>query len=676
MPEHAGTPAALEESVTRRAMRLVESYAPAYVVIDEHQDVLRFSGRTGKYIQPSAGAASLNLFNLLEAGLRSEVRAALHKAMTIGRKVVHENVFVAVNGGRQSLNIVIEPVPAGDGSGHFFVVLFQDVGPVKTGDAAEPRPGTDAEKNEAIVHLETELLATRERLQTTVEELETANEEMKASNEEFQSVNEELQSSNEELETSKEELQSVNEELETVNSELNSKVDGLERAMSDRKNLLESTQIATLFLDDTLRIKSFTPAIIDIFHLIETDYGRPITDIVTRLAYDGLERDVRKVLRTLSRIEQEVGLADGGATYVMRILPYRTIDNVIGGVVITFVDITERKRNEESLARLASIVATSDEAIIGMALDGTITTWNAGAQRIYGYTAEEAVAQSWSMLMPGERSTDLRAMVEDIKRSRSATITDAERLAKGGKLLHVATTVSPIRGPGGQVIGLSSVERDITQRKQDEERQRLLLAELNHRVKNTLATVQSIASQTLRQSGSIEAFQEAFEGRIAALAKAHDLLAASHWQGTDLREMLVTALAPYREPGDHLAIEGAPTSLAPDAAFMLGMAFHELGTNAARHGAFAIGSGRVEVAWKSDSRRQLLKIDWIERGVPKAEHSPRKGFGLTLIERGLAQELQGRATFDFSDGGLHCSLEIPLAEVQHSPPPGARRRDR
>jgi two-component system, chemotaxis family, CheB/CheR fusion protein len=465
MPEQSAMPATVEESVSRRAMRLVESYAPAYVVVDEHQDVLRFSGRTGKYIQPSAGAASLNLFNLLESGLRSEVRATLHKAMTTGRKVVHENVSVGVNGGRQALNIIVEPVSAADGGGHFFVVLFQDVGPVKVSDAGAKRPGTDAQKNEAIAHLEAELLATRERLQTTVEELETANEEMKASNEEFQSVNEELQSSNEELETSKEELQSVNEELETVNAELNSKVDSLERAMSDRKNLLESTQIATLFLDDTLRIKSFTPAIIDIFHLIEGDLGRPITDIVARLAYDGLDRDIRKVLRTLSRIEQEVSLADGSASYVMRILPYRTIDNVIGGVVITFIDITERKRSEESLARLAAIVATSHEAIIGMTLDGMITTWNAGAQRIYGHTAEEALGQSWSMVMPDGRSAEFATLVEEIKRSRAATVGDAERVAKNGRRLRVASTVSPIRDPSGRLIGLAAIERDLADHK-------------------------------------------------------------------------------------------------------------------------------------------------------------------------------------------------------------------
>jgi two-component system, chemotaxis family, CheB/CheR fusion protein len=673
-PEPGTTPATAEESVSRRAMRLVESYAPAYVVVDEHQDVLRFSGRTGKYIQPSPGAASLNLFNLLETGLRSEVRAALHKAMTTGRKVVQENVFVAVNGGQQALNIIIEPVPAAEGGGHFFVVLFQDVGPVKTREATEPRPGTDAQKNEAIAHLETELLATRERLQTTVEELETANEEMKASNEEFQSVNEELQSSNEELETSKEELQSVNEELETVNAELNSKVEGLERAMSDRKNLLESTQIATLFLDSALSVKTFTPAITDIFHLIETDYGRPITDIVTRLAYDGLERDVRKVLRTLSPIEHEQTLSDGSASYMMRILPYRTIDNVIGGVVITFVDITERKRNEEDLARLASVVATSHDAIIGMTLDGTITTWNAGARRMYGHTAEEAIGQSWSIVMPADRSGEIQAMVEGIKRSRAATITDAERVGRDGRLLHVASSVSPIRDPAGQLIGLSAIERDITERKQAEARQRLLVAELNHRVKNTLATVLSISGQTLRPGTTVEAVRAAFEGRIQALAKAHDLLAASDWQGADLREVLLAELASHRKQGNHLSLQGDAVSLAPNAALMLGMAFHELATNAAQHGAFTTDAGRVEVAWKSDQRSQLLKIIWAERDVPKVERQGQNGFGLKLIERGIADELQGRATFDFSSNGLRCSLEIPLAEV--GPPlPGTGTRD-
>ena len=667
--ERGSTAAAMEETVSRRAMRLVEPYSPAYVVVDDHHEVLHFSGRTGKYIQPSAGAASLNLFNLLEASLRPDVRAALHKAMTTGQKVVQENVSVGVNGGQQVINIIVEPISGIEGSGRFFVLLFQEVGPVKPREALEPRTGTASQKDELIAHLEAELLNTRERLQTTVEELETSNEEMKASNEEFQSVNEELQSSNEELETSKEVLQSVNEELETVNAELNSKVESLERAMSDRKNLLESTQIATVFLDNTLRIKSFTPAITDIFHLIETDYGRPITDIVTRLAYADLERDVRKVLRTLSRIEQEVTLADGSASYMMRILPYRTIENVIEGVVITFIDITERKRNEEDLARLAAIVASSHDAIMGLTPNGTIATWNAGAERVYGYTAEEAVGQPLSVVMGGDQSAELGGILERVKRSRVATTVDSERVTKDGGQVHVASTISPIRNLDGKVIGVSAIERDITERKAAEERQRMLLAELNHRVKNTLATVLSISSQTLRHSASMDSFHDAFEGRIRALAKAHDLLAASNWAGADLRDIANAALAPYRHQGDRLSLEGEPMFLSPSAALMLGMVFHELATNAAKHGALTIDSGRVDVTWKKDGRGQQLILEWRESDGPRAERPKQNGFGLRLIERGIAHELQGRATIDFGGDGLRCSLDMPLAEVQALPPP-------
>jgi two-component system CheB/CheR fusion protein len=463
--ERGGAVVPMEESVSRRAIRLVESYAPAYVVVDEHYDVLHFSGRTGKYIQPAAGAASLNIFNLLETGLRPEVRSALHKAMTTGRKVNHENVLVPSNGGAQALNLIVEPVPMAEGGGRFYVVLFQDVGPVKTREPTEPRSGTDEQKDEVIAHLESELLTARERLQTTVEELETSNEEMKASNEEFQSVNEELQSSNEELETSKEELQSVNEELETVNAELNSKLESLERANNDRKNLLESTQIATIFLDNALRVKSFTPAITDIFHLIETDYSRPITDIVTKLAYDSLERDVRKVLRTLARIEQEVTVPDGGASYMMRILPYRTFDNVIDGVVITFIDVSERKRNEEDLARLAAIVASSHDAIIGLTPEGIITSWNDGAARLYGYTAEEAVGQAWSLVMGTSRAGDMRNVLDRVKRSRTAITTEIKRVAKNGSEVRIASAISPIRNPAGKVVLISVIDRDIGDRK-------------------------------------------------------------------------------------------------------------------------------------------------------------------------------------------------------------------
>jgi two-component sensor histidine kinase len=172
----------------------------------------------------------------------------------------------------------------------------------------------------------------------------------------------------------------------------------------------------------------------------------------------------------------------------------------------------------------------------------------------------------------------------------------------------------------------------------------------------------------------MDAFAAAFEGRIRALAKAHDLLAASNWQGADLREVLLAEVAVHRER-DHLSLDGEAVSLAPNAALMLGMVFHELATNAAKYGAFTTAAGRVAVAWKSDDRGDLLKITWAERGVPKVERPRQDGFGLALIERGIAHELQGRATFDFGGNGLRCSLEIPLAEVRPPLLPSAGTRD-
>ena len=435
--------------------------------------------------------------------------------------------------------------------------------------------------------------------------------------------------------------------------------------MNDRKNLLESTQIATVFLDGALRIKTVTPAITDVFRLIETDIGRPLTDIVTRLDYHDLERDVRKVLRTLARIEHEVSLSDGSASFMMRILPYRTTDNVVDGVVVTFIDITERKRSEQNLARLASIVAESYDGVIGLTPEGTISAWNAGAERIYGYTAGEAVGQSLSAILG---AAELRGILDRVKRSRKPTIAETRRTTKDGRLLYVSSSVSPIRDHAGKVTALSMIDRDVTAGKQAEERSRLLLAELNHRVKNTLATVLSISSQTLRHSSTMKSFHEAFEGRVRALAKAHDLLATSNWTGADLRDVALAEVTPYREKGDHLSLDGGSLILAPNAALILGMVFHELATNAAKHGAFSTDAGRVAIRWKTGGRGQRLNVDWIERGGPKIARE-KDGFGLALVKRGITHELQGRATIDFKKGGLRCLLDIPLAEVQ-PPSPG------
>ncbi len=324
----------LSGMVSRRAEAVAERYAPAYVVLDEQYEILHFSGRTGRYLEPNPGAATLALLNLVHRDLRLDLRSALHRATHDGVRIETPSVPVHRDGEAYGVKLIVEPIGGSDNGA--LLVLFQESGALPE---TAPGNGERLANDEHVQRLEAELRITKERLQATIEELESTNEELKSSNEEYQSINEELQSANEELETSKEELQSVNEELQTVNGELAHRVSELARANSDLKNLLESTQIATLFLDNDLRVRNFTPAATDIFHLLETDVGRPIGHVASRVTYPELEQDVRKVLKSLAPVEREVAGADH-SHFVVRVLPYRSIDNFIAGAVVTFVDVS------------------------------------------------------------------------------------------------------------------------------------------------------------------------------------------------------------------------------------------------------------------------------------------------------------------------------------------------
>jgi two-component system CheB/CheR fusion protein len=522
-----------ENGLERSARRLMEKHVPAYVIVDGNHDVLRFSGQTDKYLGPSPGAASLNFFNLIRRGLRPGARAALAKALATRRPVTHEALAIEVNGRRQLVDLSVEPLP--DSEAGLCVIAFLDRNPEANGKGS-----ADATQTLSVEALEKELRTTRERLEATVDQLETSNEEMKSANEEYQSVNEELQSTNEELETSKEEMQSINEELQTVNAELNSKSDSLQHLNSDLRNLLDSTQIATLFLDRQLRIRSFTPPMTDLLHVRDGDHGRPVTEIVSRLSYDGMRKDASRVMRDLSVIEREVGIKDDGLSFLMRLRPYRTVDNVIDGVVITFFDITDRKKAE-----------------------------------------------------------NLRGHMMD---------------------------------------------------------------ELNHRVKNTLATVQSIAAQSLKGGSSAPGLQ-AFNARLVALSRTHDLLARESWTAVPLRDLLLKELEPYRsEQHDSFLVEGPDLDLNSKAGLALGMAFHELATNAAKHGALSKPTGQVRVTWKvvRSADPHTLQLKWLETGGPPVTKTDKKGFGTFVIQRGLALELDGEVEVDFAPNGLVYTVELPM----------------
>lgn len=328
---------------------ILESYGPTGVIINEKSEVLYIHGRAGKYLEPPSGELTVNILAMAREGLRLELATSMRKALAQKTEVRTEHVRVKTNGEYQLINLVVKPISQPAFLEGSLMVIFEEVPSDEHSDTKASSQGViDDEPDPRSQQLEQELRSTKEYLQTTIEELETANEELSSTNEELQSSNEELQSTNEELETSKEELQSINEELTTVNSELQQKIEELSKVSSDLNNLLGSTEIGTIFLDTSLNIRRFTPAATQFFSLLQTDIGRPVGHLASNMHYDRLGEDAKEVLKGQVPREMEVETKKGH-WFNMRILPYRTIENVIDGVVITFVEITQRREMEEKL---------------------------------------------------------------------------------------------------------------------------------------------------------------------------------------------------------------------------------------------------------------------------------------------------------------------------------------
>jgi len=323
---------------------LLQRFSPAAVLTNGEGDILYVSGRTGKYLEPTAGKANWNIHAMAAEGLRQELGSLFQKALREGRSVVRAGVKLEGSAAGQTVDVTIEPLVEPEGLRGIVMIAFTDVAvPPAVGRPGKGRPAPAAQAS-----LELERRHAREELQTTREQMQTSKEELKSANEELQSTNEELQSTNEELTTSKEEMQSMNEELQTLNHELQAKVEDLSLANDDMRNLLESTDIATLFLDAELKVRRFTAQTTRIIKLIPGDIDRPITDLASDLVYPELAADARAVLQTLVFKETQVTTTDG-RWFLMRIMPYRRMDNRIDGVVITFVDITAAKLLEATL---------------------------------------------------------------------------------------------------------------------------------------------------------------------------------------------------------------------------------------------------------------------------------------------------------------------------------------
>ncbi len=355
--------------LTRRA--LVQCFAPASVVTDLKGNTLYIHGETGKYLRPAPGQASLNIMEMAREGLELQLRAAIHAAAGKGTSTLAREVQVNINGDYSTVGLSVRPLPNPHGGEGLLLISFEDVAApaAKAGRRSAAKPA-ELGRMEA---LERELAYTKENLQTTIGAQQTANEELKSTNEELQSTNEELQSTNEELETSKEELQSVNEELITVNAELQAKIEQLSNMQNDMKNLLDNINTGTIFLDEHMLIRRFTREATRVYRLVSSDVGRPLADIKSDLEEENLLLDAKTVLETLVPVECELCTVDGN-WYLVRIQPYRTLENVIEGLVLTFTDISQRIKTEAAVQQARDMAEGIVESIREplLVLDGNL----------------------------------------------------------------------------------------------------------------------------------------------------------------------------------------------------------------------------------------------------------------------------------------------------------------
>jgi two-component system, chemotaxis family, CheB/CheR fusion protein len=415
---------------------LLRNLTHAAVLVNVHGEILYYHGRTGNYLEPAPGNAGQNVLSMAREGLRRDLTSALHRAAAKKEAVHSDGIQVKANGGFITVNVGVLPAGTVAMPDLYLVTLDEKPPPATARSSKAGKPAAPAAVAR-IAALEHELRAKDEYIQTVVEEMDTSSEELKSSNEEMQSINEEMQSTNEELETSKEELQSVNEELATVNAELQQKVADLSRVNNDMNNLLAGTGVGTLFVDHQLRIARFTPTTTQVVNLIQSDIGRPLAHIVSNLiGHDNLLADVQSVLDTLVAMETEVQTKAGG-WYILGIRPYRTLENVIEGVVITFVDITLRKRAEQKLLEAERFRRAAEIETVGIVffkIDGAITAANGAFLRMIGYSEEELAGGKihWEAITPPEWMKAYNTALEELKDSGRASPYEKQYIRKDG----------------------------------------------------------------------------------------------------------------------------------------------------------------------------------------------------------------------------------------------------
>jgi two-component system CheB/CheR fusion protein len=640
----------------------LEQRAPPSALVDEAMRVLHISPSVGHFMLPSEGPFTTDLTALVNPELRVDLKLALDRAITHQQSTLTLPAVVMRDGVKHRVALQVTPVVDSRSAGKA-LVFFLDCGQMPDS------PDADADGEPAgLKRLREELSAAQTRLSESRREHELAIQDLRVANEELQSINEEYRSTAEELETSKEELQSMNEELHTVNGELKSKLVAISTAHDDLLNLMAATEIGTLFLDPELRIKLFTPTIATVFNITEADIGRSISDFTHRLIYDDMEKDARSVLETLVPKESEVATKNG-RWLMMRLRPYRTVDDRIDGVVLTLFDITSRRtaesRQKSSEERYRQLFNSIDEGFCVMEMlfdpadrpiDYRFLEVNAAFERQTGL--KDPIGRTMRSLEPNHEQHWFDTYGRIAQTGRS------ERFEAAAAQLGKHYDVFAFRVGDAKDRRIAAIFNDITERRRHIEHIEFLMREVNHRSKNMLALVQAIARQTVRRHP--ENFLATFIERVQSLSAAQNLLVQNDWKGVQMSALVHAQCAMFEGlPGNRIKYDGEAINITPTASQAIAMALHELCTNACKYGALSNSTGRVDVAWavRPDQNGKTFELSWKESGGPRITAPSRSGFGTSVIRHVIETQLRGKVRLDYASEGLSWQLRCPDSMV-------------
>jgi two-component system, chemotaxis family, CheB/CheR fusion protein len=663
--------------VTAATLALARQFAPPAVLLDQQGEVLYFFEGSQAYFRPQAGPPGYHVLQLILEPLQAPLRCLLHQIRSRAAErrsdteapepSVAEGVRsrpVPASGDPQTtawITLVLQPVESPFGA---MLLVFEPTrAPYETLEPPSPPPVF--REAYGVSALQEELSRTQLSLNHAIQELERANAELRLSNEDLLSINEEVQSTNEELETSKEELESVNEELGLVNAELREKILELDRVNGDLQNLMASTQIATVFVDGLGQVLQYTPAATCIFRLIPSDRGRPLWDLSHGLALS--DRELQDMIQRV-QAEAKPGSPNspawqtevtgaGNRVYMVQAYPYRATSGQVDGAVLNFIDLTEIRSLEAGIRRLATSIDLFPIPFIITDADWKIVSWNQGARVVFGYDHAEIVGEDYFRLVPDNVREEERTRLEGVRAAQPFSAARVQRQRKSGEIFPALNEVGWFTD-GNQVF-TTVADRDFTERARMEERSALLVRELDHRVKNTLALVQGLLEYSSLSAGdSMENFIQSFRSRLQALANSQRALASGVTPGASLRELLFRGIQGLGL-GDRVRIDGPQVELRADLSFPVSMAIHELTTNAIRHGALSTADGDVQIEWQTDSEGTLT-LTWAESGVPSLQAPDQTGFGTRLILEGLPYQTGGTASVQYTEKGIRWTITIPL----------------